>query len=463
MPNPGTMTSFQSFDREHINMVVQVPDYKLRQQLAMQHGEALVVEAFSAFDDLFHLHIRLTGAKAVAPELSLSVDKASLFGGPSMKLVLDLRVQSPQFTSLTSQDAGPPQVALCTWSAPSTPIEVRRSRATIPLRLDQAPAHQNDTNMSLEQTVMFTLAGMAWKLDDTLVQSLHCKSYRSRVRDDPRLGPVGDAAPLAQRVMTANLAAMMGAVDTRPDIEILLDEEAEAEAAADRNEGREESRAEDVLACGTGDDATAPLENPSDCLLEGPCQPPTRLIQGTTLRVHSFVLQAHSAVFRRMLAGPMCEATAKTIQMVGVTPTQLDDFIRALYNLSVPEDAREDEDRLLGLLSLADRYQVVALRDETSVLLESRLSEANMATFLRVADMHQAMGLRAAALMYITQRTSRIVSVMDSDDPTTRRSLREHVLASFLAGEEDTAELEAADISILPPERSDLHVQDIRV
>ena len=46
--------------------------------------------------------------------------------------------------------------------------------------------------------------------------------------------------------------------------------------------------------------------------------------------------------------------------------------------------------RLLGLMALADRYELIAVRDECAACLQLRLTEANMATLLKVADLHQA-------------------------------------------------------------------------
>merc|ERR1712061_376073 len=89
-----------------------------------------------------------------------------------------------------------------------------------------------------------------------------------------------------------------------------------------------------------------------------------------------------------------------------------------------------DESRLCSLLALADRYEVIALRDECARLLESRLTEGNMAAVLRVADMHQAANLRTAALDFIVCRIERIVAVMDTEDPALRKAVRGHAVAA---------------------------------
>jgi len=103
---------------------------------------------------------------------------------------------------------------------------------------------------------------------------------------------------------------------------------------------------------------------------------------------------------------------------------------------------RENEERLLALLGLADRYELVALRDDCASLLAEQLTEANMAAIIKVADLHQAAALRAAALEFITARVERIAAVMDSDDATVRKSVRD-----FLASAEAANKLHPSSAS----------------
>jgi len=374
MPNPGTLISMQAFDRETVNMVVQIPDYKLRQQLALQHKETLIVEAFTAFDEMFHLHLKWQDTCS-CPELMLSSCSAMY-----QKLLLDLTVESPQLTWSTGVPTS--SSGLFSWSTPSLPLELQRARTIIPLVLRRGPVldrhrptiYHIDLNVGLDQTVTFNLVGTAWKLDDHVHSSLHCKSYRQWMR-------ANEKQPTATSQMVDNVAAMKGATDVPPDVEMRLSKEDEC----DETESH---------------------------------------------MVHSFVLQAHSPVFRAMLAAPMTEGQEKVVNMVGVTTERLEDFLQALYGLCVPEAVREDEERLVGLLALADCYGVIALRDNCATLLEASLNESNMARLLKVADMHQVEGLRAAALQYIIHRVDRIVAVMDSDDASVRKSVRERLRAN---------------------------------
>jgi speckle-type POZ protein len=146
--------------------------------------------------------------------------------------------------------------------------------------------------------------------------------------------------------------------------------------------------------------------------------------------VHAFVLKAHSPVFRRMFEGRMAEAADRIVTIKHVSAIELDDFLRCLYEMSVPKEVQGDEGRLMSLLTLADRYEVLPLRDECATMLATRLSDTNMAAVLKVADMHQALELKAVALAFITSRPERIVAVMDTDDMSLRASIREYLQTS---------------------------------
>mmetsp|Transcript_61087 Transcript_61087/g.172199 ORF Transcript_61087/g.172199 Transcript_61087/m.172199 type:complete len:392 (+) Transcript_61087:69-1244(+) len=389
MPNPGAMTSLQAFNRENINTVIHIPDYKLRLHLALQQHDALVVEAFVAFEEMFYLHFKWT-ERCNYPEIQLSS-----VGARYHKLVMDLNIQSPHFNYSAGEGSygvAAPQWVPCMWSTPKTPIEVQRPNSSVKLVVDRPPTYHNDLNISLEQTVTFTLIATMWELDDSPINSLQCKSFRARALLD-----AGEKLDTSTR-MIDNVASTRDAEDVEKDIVFELDDGA-----------------------------------------------------GTRVHsAHSFVLQSQSPVFRRMLAGPMTEATERTIKMSGVTHTELEDFLAALYGFAVPAVVAEDEERLVNLLALSDRYEVLPLRDECAKILEPRMSEANMAALLGVADRHQAMGLRSAALAFINERIERIAAVMDTDDPSLRRSIRDHLAAAEASyrAHTDAADLKPIEITL---------------
>lgn len=397
MPNPGTMTSLQTFDRECLNNVIHIPDYSLRRQLALAHTEALIVEAFTAFDAFFHLQLRWTSGRSY-PDLQLMSSTWHC-----QKVVLDISIQSPHF----SHEGG-----FGIWSSDAIAYEVNRAGLVVPLRVNQPPATQNDSHIGLEQMVTFTIVGTLWRLDDSAITALHCKSFREQSHDVASGKRAG-----ATTLMVENHLSMLDADDGKTDVRIELEDD-----VISSDEKTEVATGEPMAATFRDETVVAYDRSGGPRLLVSVAATPP-----STRMVHSFVLQAQSPVFRRMLAGPMTEATDGVIKISGMTAVELDDFLRALYGLAVPPDVFEDTDRLLGLLAIADRYGVVPLRDDCAAALESRLSEENMGTLLKIADMHQASGLRTAALHFIARRADWMVAVMDTDDASVRRSVREHL------------------------------------
>lgn len=429
MPNPGTLTSLQAFDRETLNTVIHIPDYSLRRQLAFVHKEALVVEAFTAFDELFHLHLRWLNGRSY-PDLQLTS-----VTWHCQKVVLDIVIQSPHFTHTAGFGL---------WSSSTLPVEVNRSGLAVPLKVNQPPVTANDSHIGLEQTVTFTLTGTMWKLDESDLSALQCKSFRERARD---VAP-GRRLNATPRMVDSH-ASMLSATDGKQDVRIELDETEDrcytpvippTTLSPPRT-----PRSPEPVGPSTGRiiELDAPLDSGRRSEAEVP-ESAVKSAPAQTRFVHAFVLQAQSPVFRRMLAGDMREATEGVIKMAGVTPVELDDFLRALYSLAVPPDVYEDTERLLSLLAIADRYGVVALRDDCAATLEGRLTEANMASLLKVADMHEASNLRAAALQFIARRADWMVAVMDTDDASVRRSVREHFQSIELAKKKARDSEEAA-------------------
>eukprot|EP00928_Gymnodinium_smaydae_P038166 TRINITY_DN26376_c0_g1_i1.p1 TRINITY_DN26376_c0_g1~~TRINITY_DN26376_c0_g1_i1.p1 ORF type:complete len:389 (-),score=80.17 TRINITY_DN26376_c0_g1_i1:64-1230(-) len=362
MPNPGSVTSLQAFDKETVNTVVHIPDYKLRQQLAVHLGEEVVVEAFAAHEDLFFLHLSWKD-DVDHPTLGLSA-----IGAGGQKIVLDITVQSPHFAYTFGTNSGGQQPWMpTTWSTNVTPIEMQTTRGLVPLHVDRPPTYHNERGLTMAQTVTFTMTGTLWKLDNSLAVSLQCKSYRLKAEEMTltRGGATGD--------MASNVCAMRSQVSER-DMKIVLDDEEESPRFA-----------------------------------------------------HAFVLQAQSPVLRRMLTAPMRETTERRILMCDVSARQLDDFLEAMYSMGVSAEVGADEDRLVELLEIADRYEVSPIRDECGALLEARLCEENLGRLLQVADRHHAEALRSAALEFAMSRLERIATVMDTDDRGVRASMRDYL------------------------------------
>mmetsp|Transcript_38538 Transcript_38538/g.86665 ORF Transcript_38538/g.86665 Transcript_38538/m.86665 type:complete len:400 (+) Transcript_38538:2-1201(+) len=374
-PPEGRSASLPAFDREHVNIAIPIPDYKLRRKIALQQEEVLVVEAFTAFEENFYFQLKWRDSREY-PDVALNA-----VGNGSTTLVLDVHAQSPHFTYIV--DAPPQgnassstvrQCSPCTWSTLHTPVEVTRSVSAIHLRMDRTPVLNNDKDISLEQTVTFTLMGTLWRLEDCPTDSLQCKSYRGRTQEVSKSD--------CTAALLKNISTMRSDTDTQPDLAIKL-----------------HSEDEDF-----SDDSTPQVHH-----------------------VHAFILQAHSPVIRRMLACPMTEAVQREIHMPDVSFQELQDFLDCLYHFSVPEDIANSDARLASVLALSDRYEVLALRDECAELMAKRLCEDNMGELLKIAEMHQALPLRSAALRFISCRAERIALVMDTDNTLIRKSVLEHL------------------------------------
>lgn len=432
MPNPGALASLQAFEKDNVNTVVQIPDYWLRQRLASQQREAVVVEAFVAFDEMFYLHLRWKdGDDRHHPEMSLSS-----VGAQHHKLMLDVSVQSPQFTFASGdlRDAGGnAQWSPCTWSTLTRPAEVQRPISLLPLRIDVQPTLHNDLSISLDQTVVFTLTGTIWELDDAPTASLHCKTFRSRMQDPNESGALPDITTR----MIANISLAQSASGLEPDLLLVPDAEVEEKEEDDEQSSCSAGRGE-AAAFGSTDGLAS--SSKFGLVKRGDDR-------GQARPAHSFLLKAQSPVFRRMLAAPMTEAAEGVVRMTGVAPRQLDDLLGTIYSFALPEEVREDDERLMALLSAADRYELLALRDECAALLEPRVCEENMAALLKVADLHQAQSLRTAVLGFIAGRLERVAAVMDVDDRAMRKSIRD-----YLAAAESRTKKHAAAIDMKPAE-----------
>lgn len=374
MPHPMATRSLEAFDKEHVNNVIHIPDYKLRSKLCLEQKEAgaIVVEAFSAFDVMFYLHLGWAQGGSCYPCMSLSLASSQCH-----KLAIDLHLTSPSFSYVAGEN--PAQIVNCSWSTTAQLVEVHKTTTIIPLTVDRPPTHHNDTHITLEQIVTLTFVGTLWKLELQPTDSLWCASYRARKNDaEPDLTGILIG-------MVENIASMQ-AMDTDPSgrIQIKLDEESAMPSEA-----------------------------------------------------HAFVLQAHSPVFRRMLDSNMTEATERVVSMANVTLQELDDLVSCLYQMRIPKEVQDDESRLLALLALSDRYEILELHSVCAAVLSKKLTEANMTAVLKVADMHNAHSLRKAALQFISCRMERIIGVMDTDDKCLRAVLRDHLMSDEVLGRAD--------------------------
>jgi hypothetical protein len=125
------------------------------------------------------------------------------------------------------------------------------------------------------------------------------------------------------------------------------------------------------------------------------------LPRAAAIPAHKLVLIARSPVFRAMLTGPMKESTRRTIKIAHYEEDVVRAFLRFLYCDCCT--AADLEAHALGLLAMADEYDVPALLSVCEAYLSIHLTEQNMVHVVEAADMHHLPTLKRTALEYVAR------------------------------------------------------------
>ena len=126
------------------------------------------------------------------------------------------------------------------------------------------------------------------------------------------------------------------------------------------------------------------------------------------LHVHRVVLAARSIFFESTLKPYTLEAEQ------GMYPLPKDEdfdvFSEMIYFLYTGRSPRLQE-LALELFALADKYQVMVLRDQAAAVLRASMCADTVCKTLVLADLHQEDELKQEALAYIAQNLSTVVRV----------------------------------------------------
>jgi len=125
-----------------------------------------------------------------------------------------------------------------------------------------------------------------------------------------------------------------------------------------------------------------------------------------TFPCHKTVLCARSPVFRAMFANDMTEKQKGFVDIVDVDSQTLDLFLTSLYTDSLNS---LDWETALKIYSVADKYDVLAVRKECSSFLSWQLSESNVCDVLLLADVHQYVDLSKQAQNFFLKHAKNIV------------------------------------------------------
>ena len=109
-----------------------------------------------------------------------------------------------------------------------------------------------------------------------------------------------------------------------------------------------------------------------------------------------------SAVFKALLAADMKERKSSRIELKNVKLATGRELLYYLYNGRMKE--RQEESDLLGLIALADQYDMAELKTLCAERLADRLTNHNCLAVLSLAQLHNIPPLKTAAMDYMSLR-----------------------------------------------------------
>ncbi|GIY27525.1 kelch repeat and BTB domain-containing protein 4 [Caerostris darwini] len=122
------------------------------------------------------------------------------------------------------------------------------------------------------------------------------------------------------------------------------------------------------------------------------------LVDGQSIRVHKFILQCRSPVFRTMFEHNLSEKTDGTVEIQDVDFIVMQALVWYLYTGVVHKLPYED---LCDLYEAADKYEVSSLFRQCSEILKSFIGKDTVCRILVLADLHHDSKLREEAIQFV--------------------------------------------------------------
>lgn len=122
-------------------------------------------------------------------------------------------------------------------------------------------------------------------------------------------------------------------------------------------------------------------------------------------RVHKIVLSARSPVFAAMLEPHTEEAQKGEVHYEDIDSDVMREMLYYVYS----GDSPMLQAMALELLAIADRFQLIGLKEMADQVLRNGLSSDNVCRNLVLADMHNALDLKQDALRYIAQYSNAVI------------------------------------------------------
>ena len=113
-----------------------------------------------------------------------------------------------------------------------------------------------------------------------------------------------------------------------------------------------------------------------------------------------------SAVFKALLAAGMKERKSSRIELKNVKLATGRKLLYYLYNGRMKEGQEESD--LLGLIALADQYDMAELKTLCAERLADRLTNDNCLAVLSLAQLHNIPPLKTAAMDYVAAHAGRL-------------------------------------------------------
>uniref|UniRef100_A0A0K0EZI5 Speckle-type POZ protein (inferred by orthology to a human protein) n=1 Tax=Strongyloides venezuelensis TaxID=75913 RepID=A0A0K0EZI5_STRVS len=132
------------------------------------------------------------------------------------------------------------------------------------------------------------------------------------------------------------------------------------------------------------------------------------ICNGTVLNVHKFMLIAYSPVFNAMFEHKETkESKENIIKIVDENLQTLETMIDYIYSGTIPELLNDDE--IIDLLQLADKYDIQPLYHLCQDRLIFHLTEMNVCEMLQVSEAYKAQSLMDACIRLVARNLNHIL------------------------------------------------------
>lgn len=133
-------------------------------------------------------------------------------------------------------------------------------------------------------------------------------------------------------------------------------------------------------------------------------------LDGKTIPAHTSVLCSRSPVFAKMFQHDMLEKNSKKFVIKDINFAIFNTFLLFLYTGEVEA---KDWQTVIVLYSIADKYEVMSLRNECSRMMAGSLSVDSVSIVLKLAFLHGDEELKEKAKICVCNNFTRVVQTTD--------------------------------------------------